>query len=109
MNTVFSRRAAVQSLGALTVSIMLPDAPARAAVFGVEQRPPLKPDQLSTYVSIGADGTATAYFGKMDMGQGTDIGVAQMVAEELDLSPERVLVVMGDTATSINQGGASGS
>ena len=32
-----------------------------------------------------------------------------MVAEELDVAFERVSVIMGDTATSVNQGGASGS
>src|SRR6202008_572263 len=50
-----------------------------------------------------------AFFGKMDMGQGLDIAVAQVVAEELDVGFDRVEVVMGDTATSCNQGGASGS
>ena len=45
----------------------------------------------------------------MDMGQGTDLGVAQMVAEELDLPVEKVSVVQGDTGTTVNQGGASGS
>ena len=51
----------------------------------------------------------TAFFGKMDMGQGVDISIAQIVADELDLPIERVDVVMGDTALTVNQGGASGS
>ena len=55
------------------------------------------------------DGRVQAFFGKMDMGQGLDIAVAQIVAEELDVGFDRVEVVMGDTATSCNQGGASGS
>jgi len=50
-----------------------------------------------------------AFFGKMDMGQGLDVAVAQIVAEELDVGANKVDVVMGDTATSCNQGGASGS
>ena len=33
-------------------------------------KPPLTPDQLSSYVAINADGTVSAFFGKMDMGQG---------------------------------------
>src|SRR5712691_435680 len=45
----------------------------------------------------------------MDMGQGLDIAVAQIVAEELDVGFDRVDVLMGYTATSCNQGGASGS
>src|SRR5690606_39020950 len=48
-------------------------------------------------------------FGKMDMGQGVDTAIAQVVAEELDVDVERVEVVMGDTHLTPNQGGASGS
>src|SRR4029077_18405407 len=54
-------------------------------------------------------GGVKAFFGKMDMGQGLDVAVAQIVAEELDVGVNRVEVLMGDTATSCNQGGASGS
>jgi CO/xanthine dehydrogenase Mo-binding subunit len=45
----------------------------------------------------------------MDMGQSLDIAIAQIVAEELDVSVAKVDVVMGDTALTCNQGGASGS
>ena len=45
----------------------------------------------------------------MDMGQGLHVAIAQMVAEELDVPFKAVKVFMGDTATSVNQGGASGS
>src|SRR5262249_58322228 len=37
------------------------------------------------------------------------VAIGQMVAEELDVPFKAVTVVMGDTATSVNQGGASGS
>src|SRR3989442_7859627 len=45
----------------------------------------------------------------MDMGQGVDVAIAQIVADELDVAFDRVVVVMGDTAFTCNQGGASGS
>jgi CO/xanthine dehydrogenase Mo-binding subunit len=45
----------------------------------------------------------------MDMGQGLFTAIGQMVAEELDVPFQSVKVIMGDTATSVNQGGASGS
>jgi nicotinate dehydrogenase subunit B len=51
----------------------------------------------------------SAYFGKMDMGQGLFTAIGQIVAEELDVPFNQVTVIMGDTATSVNQGGASGS
>ena len=67
------------------------------------------PDQLSSYIAVNADGSVAAYFGKMDMGQGLFVAIGQIVAEELDVPFEAVTVYMGDTATSVNQGGASGS
>ena len=109
MNMQVDRRTLLAGLGSLTVSVVLPGQQARAAVFGAEKRPPLIPENLSSYVSIRADGGAVCYWGKMDMGQGTDLGCAQMVAEELDLPIERVDILAGDTGTSVNQGGASGS
>ena len=50
-----------------------------------------------------------AFTGKMDMGQGLFTAIGQIVAEELDVPFKAVKVIMGDTATSVNQGGASGS
>jgi nicotinate dehydrogenase subunit B len=112
-SATFSRRALLQAGGALVVSIGAPvtfDA-ARAAgdVIAASVKPPLMPDQLSSFIAVNADGTISAYFGKMDMGQGLFVAVGQIVAEELDVSFKSVKVFMGDTATSVNQGGASGS
>jgi CO/xanthine dehydrogenase Mo-binding subunit len=67
------------------------------------------PTSLDTWLSLDTDGAVTAYFGKMDMGQGVDTAIAQVVAEELDVDVARVAVVMGDTHRTPNQGGASGS
>ena len=36
---------------------------------GAPTKPPLTPDQLSSYIAVNADGIV-AYSGKMDMGQG---------------------------------------
>src|SRR5207247_1838367 len=77
--------------------------------FAQGAKPPLTPDQLSSYIAVNADGTVSAFFGKMDMGQGMFVAIGPMVAEELDVPFKAVKVIMGDTATSVNQGGASGS
>ena len=108
-----SRRALLKTGGALVVSIgaAVPFDFARAAeeslVAGMQ--PPLTPDRLSSYIAVNADGTVSAFFGKIDMGHGVAVAIAQMVAEELDVPFKAVKVVMGDTATSVNQGGASGA
>lgn len=106
MNAPISRRDFLKTSGALVVSLSLP---AEVAGQGVAGKPPLVPTELDSWIAVLPDGRVHAFFGKMDMGQGLDIAVAQVVAEELDVSFDKVEVVMGDTATSCNQGGASGS
>ena len=103
------RRSLFQGTGALIVSIGLPGGFAAAEAGGAVIKPPLAPVQLDTWLAIKTDGDVVAYFGKMDMGQGVDVAIAQIVAEELDVPFERISVVMGDTAWTVNQGGASGS
>jgi len=110
----FSRRTLLKAGGALVVSIGAPvtfdfACADEAASMSAVVKPALTPDQLSSYIAVNADGTISAFFGKMDMGQGLFVAVGQIVAEELDVPLDRVKVFMGDTATSVNQGGASGS
>src|SRR5438094_1354967 len=106
------RRSLFKGTGALVVSVSfsggLPGGLA-AAEPGAAVKPPLAPDQLDSWLAIKSDGDVIAYFSKMDMGQGVDVAIAQIVAEELDVPLARVGVVMGDTALTVNQGGASGS
>jgi len=101
-----SRRALLQGAGALIVACNLP---ALAAAQTASGKPALAADQLDSWIAVREDGGVLAFFGKMDMGQGVDVAIGQIVAEELDVPFARVTVVMGDTASSVNQGGASGS
>ncbi len=111
--SAFSRRALLKGAGALVVSVGSPLGFDALLAIGKAHaqgaKPPLMPDQLSSYIAINADGTVSAFFGKMDMGHGLFVAIGQMVAEELDVPFKAVKVFMGDTATSVNQGGASGS
>ena len=86
----FSRRSILKAAGALVVSIGAPiglDFACRrwSKRFAQGAKPPLTPDQLSSYIAINADGTVSAFFGKMDMGQGFFVAIGQIVAEELDV------------------------
>ena len=109
----FSRRSLLKGAGAVVVSVGMPigldTVLSINSAFAQGTRPPLVPDQLSSYIAINADGSVSAFFGKMDMGQGLYVSIGQMVAEELDVPFSRVTVLMADTRTSVNQGGASGS
>ncbi|MEX2036028.1 MAG: molybdopterin cofactor-binding domain-containing protein, partial [Xanthobacteraceae bacterium] len=111
--SAFSRRSVLLGSGALVVSVGAPLG--LGTLIGINAalaqgaKPPLTPDQLSSYIAVNADGTVSAFFGKMDMGQGLFVAIGQIVAEELDVPFKAVTVHMADTATSVNQGGASGS
>jgi CO/xanthine dehydrogenase Mo-binding subunit len=98
-----NRREFLQASGAFVVSSSL------SFEALAEGKPGLVPGELDSWIAVMPDGGVKAFFGKMDMGQGLDVAVAQIVAEELDVGVNRVEVLMGDTATSCNQGGASGS
>ena len=103
-----SRRDFLSASGALVVSATVPWLPAQAQTHGAHvTKPALRADELDSWVAVHADGQVTAYFGKVDLGQGLEIAIGQIVAEELDVAFEVVTVHMGDTATSLNQGGAS--
>ena len=110
-----TRRDFLKASGSLVVSVSIPGAIATAMSQGITTsatlgaKPPLTPDELDSWIAVLPDGSVTAFFGKMDMGQGVDVVIAQIVAEELDVAFEKVNVVMGDTAYTCNQGGASGS
>jgi nicotinate dehydrogenase subunit B len=108
-----TRRSVLLGGGALVVSVgagvTLDTVLSIGQAFAQGTKPPLTPDQLSSYIAVNADGRVAAYFGKMDMGHGLHVAIAQIVAEELDVAFASVKVFMGDTATSVNQGGASGS
>jgi nicotinate dehydrogenase subunit B len=106
MTTELSRRAFISSTGALVVTLATADW-AAAAISEATAKSSLQPDRLDSYIAIAKDGTVTAYYGKIDGGQGLETSIAQMVAEELDVALDRVHVVMGDTARTVNMGGAS--
>lgn len=104
-----SRRRFLQAAGALIVSAT-PLAQSIAATVGASAPKPLPlPGELDSWIAILPDGSVTAFFGKMDMGHGLEVAIAQIVADELDVGVDQVTVLMGDTATTCNQGGASGS
>ena len=57
----------------------------------------LMPADMNAYLRVGEDGMVTCFTGKIEMGQGVTTSLAQMMAEELDVTVETVKMVMGDT------------
>jgi nicotinate dehydrogenase subunit B len=59
---------------------------------------------FETFIRITADGSVTAFNGHVDLGTGIRTALGQIVAEELDVSFARIVVVLGDTSRVPNQG-----
>jgi nicotinate dehydrogenase subunit B len=56
------------------------------------------------YIAIDGQGGVTAFNGHVDLGTGIRTSLAQIVAEELDVPFERVVMVLGSTSAVPNQG-----
>jgi len=70
---------------------------------------PLDPSEVDSFLAFHADGTVTVYTGKVDVGTGLRVAVAQMAAEELGIATDRITLVGGDTSLCPDQGGTGGS
>ncbi|MBV8185010.1 MAG: xanthine dehydrogenase family protein molybdopterin-binding subunit, partial [Hyphomicrobiales bacterium] len=110
MNAHLSRRAFLQSTGALVVAFGASDA-------GLAQAPGsagapgrvLDPARVDAYLALHPDGTMTIYCGKVDLGTGLRIAIPQMAAEELGIGLEKINLIEGDTALTPDQGTTAGS
>ncbi len=65
--------------------------------------------KLDAWLRINADGSATVFTGKVELGQGILTALKQIAAEELDLSLDRVSMISGDTGRTPNEGQTAGS
>jgi nicotinate dehydrogenase subunit B len=112
---VFSRRDILQGTGALVVSFSLfrplprAFAQATAHIDPYDNPDYLDPSLLDSWLAIMQDGTIAVFTGKVDLGTGVETALAQIVAEELDVPFERIHMVMGDTAKTVDQGRTAGS
>lgn len=108
-----SRRGLFKAGGALVVfSAAVPAALrpsiAEAEAAGVPFPTPVLTD-LATWLTVHANSTVTWRTGHVDLGQGNQTALGQMVAEELYVAFDKVTVVMGDTNVTPDQGGTDGS
>ena len=64
---------------------------------------------IDAWLAVDGEGRVTVFCGKVELGTGVETSMAQLVAEELDVAFDRVHLLMGDTARSVNQGPTVGS
>src|SRR5712675_3211571 len=109
MNAHISRRDFAAGLGGIVVAFTL------APKLATGQQPAALPGSLNgnrmldAWVRIAADGSATVFTGKVELGQGIVTALAQIAAEELDLPLSRIKMISGDTGQTPNEGQTAGS
>ena len=108
---MLTRRAFLAAGGALVVAFRLPVRASAQSMPGTDRflGKPVAPDLVDSYLAVHADGSLTIFVGKVDIGTGGRIAMRQIVAEELDVPPERIAMIEGDTALTPNQGATAGS
>src|SRR5436190_13602870 len=108
---MLSRRAFLATSGMLVVGLRLGGRALAQTVPGADRfiGKPLAPDLVDSYLAIHADGSVTIFVGKVDIGTGGRIAMRQIVGEELDIAPELIAMIEGDTALTPNQGATAGS
>jgi nicotinate dehydrogenase subunit B len=108
VNTHLSRRSVLELAGGLVLSCS-PVGKVAAIENLLGQARSTGPEQVDSWLSVGTDGTVTAFTGKIDMGTGIATAFAQIIADELDVDFDRVNVVMGDTARTPDQAKSTAS
>ena len=61
------------------------------------EAPPSTPTDFNAFLQIRPDGRVTCMVGRVELGQGPQTALAQLVAEELDFPFDSIDMVMGDT------------
>ena len=106
-NTPLSRRDLLKG-GALTVAFNIA-APLFGPLSTAARAAAPDPADLDSWIAVHADNTATIFFGKVELGQGTTTGMLQIAGEELDLDMSQLRAARVDTEVTPNQGPAVAS
>ncbi len=106
-----TRRDFIKQLGCVSIgfSLLGPHAlMANAPESDCEMNPFLE-DGVNAWLQVLEDGRVRILTGKMELGQGIMIAVAQVAAEELNMDPHLVEVNLAETGVTANEGYTAGS
>jgi nicotinate dehydrogenase subunit B len=105
VSTAITRRGFVKIGGALFVSALLPPG---MRVLGAENPGAVDPTLLASWLEIRSDNTVIMRTGRTETGTGMSGYYAQAIAEELEMRPEMVSLIMGDTDKTPDGGYSAG-
>jgi nicotinate dehydrogenase subunit B len=105
-----SRRNFLKTTGCLTIGFSL-GAPSFSMYLPQEELPQsLKRNpNINAWLQVLPDGKIKVFTGKLELGQGIRIAMAQMAAEELDMEPSMVEVSLAETGITPDEGYTAGS
>jgi len=81
----------------------------RGRGFGIAIKAVTSPTTSVAVINVAGDGSVTLYCGTVDMGQGSDTGLAQIVGECLNVPAETVRIIHPDTDVTPYDMGTLGS
>ncbi|MGG5818618.1 molybdopterin cofactor-binding domain-containing protein [Falsiroseomonas sp. HW251] len=64
---------------------------------------------MQAWVRIAPDGRITVLTGRVELGQGVLTAMRQIASDELDVAPDRLSLISGDTAETADEGVTAGS
>ena len=105
ITSVLTRRGFVKMGGALFVSLAFP---AGFSVKAAESQTSLDPTLPVSWLEIRSDNTILVRTGRTETGTGMTAYYAQAVAEELNVRPEAISLLMGDTDKTPDGGYSAG-
>src|SRR5882672_3218586 len=108
--TTLTRRGFVQVGGALFVSLALPAgfSACKRGVSTPASDNQLDPSLLASWLEIHSDNTILARTGRAETGTGMSSYYAQAIAEELNVQPETISLILGDTDRTPDGGYSAG-
>jgi len=104
--SAITRRGFVKLGGALFVSFAIP--PAISAMGDTENKTSLDPTLIASWLEIHSDNTILARTGRTETGTGMSAYYAQTLAEELNVRPETISLILGDTDRTPDGGYSAG-
>jgi CO/xanthine dehydrogenase Mo-binding subunit len=113
LNKEFSRKTFVKGGGALIVGFSVAGAGfagrTQAADSPFASNGPPALNQVDSFLMIHADNTASVMSGHTEFGQGSDVGIVLITAEELDMAVSQVKFLNPDTNLTPSTGGTTAS
>jgi nicotinate dehydrogenase subunit B len=101
--TSFDRRELLKASGVLAIGFSMSFAAGSSRAAALLPPKSVAKDAIDSWLTIGPDDRITIFCGKVDLGTGARTALAQLAAEELDVTFGRIEMVMGDTATTPDQ------